>query len=239
LKGRDLTKSLRRKLAPSEAKTPLSQGRLADALGMSTVALWSWDKQKKDITAKQISNLVEKAMAQARKSAEQGAINPIVEFYPIAPADSKQQKSKELFPPSSTLRYQKELRVELQSKHGIYIFYDSRGRALYAGKALSRSLWDELKSVFNKQRDVQNVWRVRHPTTDHAFKTSEEIQRKIVRENLALHSLAKYVSVYSVPRRLYQHPGRLLIRGFANDLLNERMENFSKPRAKKRKKRSK
>lgn len=239
MRGYDLIAGLSRKLAPSGRKRALTRNQLAKHLGMSGPALWRWKNQKKPISTLQVANLVSKAMKHARQSAEQDAIKPVVEFFALNPTESRRRRRVELFSPQEGSKhpYLSGLKRELKANHGIYIFYDSRGRALYAGKALRRSLWGELKSAFNRDRDVQRVKRVRHPQTRRAFRTSDEKQRQIAQESLPLHSLAKYVSAYAVPYSFINTLEALLVRGFANDLLNIRMERFAKARPSKRRKR--
>jgi len=239
MKGKDLIRSLSRKLAQKGPRKPLARNALAKLLGMSGQALANWLRRSKDINPAQIANHVAKAMQHAHESAEREAIKPIVEFFALQPADSKQKKRKEIFSPADAAAhpYLSGLREELRAKRGIYVFYDSRGRALYAGKALEQSLWTEIKSALNRDRDLQQVRRVKHPRTRTVFRTNDEKQRQIVSESLALYSLAKYVSAYSVPRGLIHTLEALLIRGFANDLLNARMERFAKPHAKRKSKR--
>jgi hypothetical protein len=107
---------------------------------------------------------------------------------------------------------------ELKDHNGIYIFFDSRGRAIYAGKAVQQKLWSEIKSAFNRQRgEVQTIKRVAHPNKNYTFRRSEPV---------ALHAIAAYLSAYAVPIGLVSKIEALLVRGFANDLLNTRMESI-------------
>ena len=110
--------------------------------------------------------------------------------------------------------------------HGIYIFYDSRGRALYAGKTRQRTLWQEINSAYNRDRSVQQIRRVKHPERRQNFRRSDEKQRQIRLRTVPLNDLAAYFSAYNVVDGLIGELESLLIRGFANDLLNVRMENF-------------
>ena len=52
---------------------------------------------------------------------------------------------------------------------------------------------------------------------------------------MALHAIAAYLSAYAVPIGLISKIEALLVRGFANDLLNTRMESIL-PRKKSAKK---
>ena len=180
-------------------------------------------------------------MKAARQAAEKEAIKPIVEFFKFNAAESVQGKKYELYAPEEAKNhpYLGGLKEELQKHHGIYVFYDSRGRALYAGKAKKQSLWEELKNALNRSREIQKIKRVSHPHARTRFRTSEEKTRQIKAETVALHHLATYVSAYAVPDGLINSLEALLVRGFANDLLNIRMERFAARPSKKRKRGSK
>ena len=59
----------------------------------------------------------------------------------------------------------------------IYTFHDSRGRALYAGKAIKLGLWVEMINAYNRDREVQTVRRMAHPTKHGTFGGADR-QRK-------------------------------------------------------------
>jgi hypothetical protein len=60
----------------------------------------------------------------------------------------------------------------------VYVFFDSRGQAIYAGKAKRQTLWKEMTAAFNRARDsVQRIKRVRHPKRRVAYRTSDEKAR--------------------------------------------------------------
>jgi hypothetical protein len=160
-------------------------------------------------------------------------IKPIVEFFDLEAEDSASGKKMELFSAELAKRhpYLRGLKECLKATRGIYIFYDTRGRALYAGKAKDRSLWAELKSAFNRNRhDHQKIKRVKHPHIRVAFRTANEKLRRIRPQQVSLFELAEYVSIYEVDDNLIDTLEALLVRGFANDLMNARMEKFPKLR---------
>ena len=153
-------------------------------------------------------------------------IKPIVEFYPVDAVPSKTGKNKELFPTDSSVSiYQRGLRKALDDTNGIYIFYDTRGCALYAGKARKQSLWKEMRLAFNRNR-TQQVFRVKHPTVNKEFLTADEISRKITKTNVSIPRMAGYFSAYEVSEELIDIFEALIVRAFANVLLNSKMENF-------------
>src|SRR5689334_17813249 len=113
---------------------------LAGKLGMSQVALINWRKMRKPITVRRVANAVFKARLAAIEESQLKTIRPIVEYFPLKPTESQQGVKFELFTTRGDANpLHIELRKVLASTHGIYVFYDSRGRALYAGKATKRS----------------------------------------------------------------------------------------------------
>lgn len=234
--GDDLIDQVKRKLGAATYK------QLANMLGITEVNLHTWRKRKA-LTTRQIANLVAAAKDSSRDAAHAGAIRPIVEFYPIAKGTGEGRRhfldvDRRQGPAHP---YREGLRKELEANHGVYVFFDSRGRALYAGKAKKLNLWKEMINAFNRDRDVQNIWRVKHPTNRVAYKPAEEKARQIRKRNVALHELAAYVSAYAVSDGMINELESLLVRSFPNDLMNVRMEKFSVQRRPKgkRKRRSK
>ena len=155
----------------------------------------------------------------------------IVEFLHLNPVETNQAKSWQLFSTKDkqggSHPYLAGLRKRLERTHGIYVFHDSRGRAIYAGKAQRLSLWAEMNNAFNRDRgEVQHIKRVAHPANRIEYRGPEEKKRQIVREPVALHHIASYMSAYEVPDALISKFEALIVRTFANDLLNVRMENL-------------
>lgn len=220
-------------LARLKAKLDVdSDQQLARKIGMTGPAFHHW--RNGNVTAQRIANAVASALAAGAQHAEDSAIRPIVEFYPLAAASSKRGAKQELF---STLTasgkvhpYRQGLRDELKEHHGVYVFFDSRGRALYAGKAKQQTLWKEMTSAFNRGREVQRVKRVHHPERKVQYRNSNEKTRQIKPAQLALHDLAAYISAYEVSPGLIGELESLLVRAFPNDLLNVRMERFDHQR---------
>lgn len=212
-----------------------SKQELAEALGVSIQTLLNWKNGGNGITENQIANAISKCRHAAVKHAHFHAIKPIVEFYPIDVVESSQGAKYELFPTKSDAsEYNKGLKKALRKSKGIYIFYDSRGRALYAGKAKEQFLWDEMKDVFNRDRETQKVYRVLHPERKLDFTPAHEFNRQPKATQLQLCDYAAYFSAYEVDSGMINDLEALLVRGFANDLLNVKMETFAHTRAKKR-----
>ena len=183
-------------------------------------------------TAKQLARLFLKLEAETITRAHQSAIKPIVEFFEIQKDVSPRETKYEVFgtrcEDGSEHLYRGELREQLKAHSGIYVFYDSRGSALYVGQAKRQHLWQEMNAAFNRDRAIQLIRRVRHPSRNQHFATSEEKNRQIVSSQFQLHELAYYFSAYSVPAGLVDDFEAVLIRSFANDLLNVKMETFGK-----------
>lgn len=215
MKGDKLITSLKRKFRVS------TDAALAKHLGISIPAIQLW-KNRKTVTPRQVASLVHKASFQSN------VIRPIVEFYPIQKVETKRGASFEVFSPKdgekSEHPYRGGLKDELIVHHGVYVFFDSRGQVIYVGKARRQNLWKELNLAYNRDRgEVQSIYRVRHPTNRMKFGTKP---RQIVSQPVALHEPAAYFSAYQVPDAMINDLECMLVRSFANDLLNVRMEKF-------------
>jgi hypothetical protein len=226
MRGRDLIDELKRKLKAN------SNREVARSLGMSEMALFHWRKLRQPLTTRRVANAIYKARLAAVADAQIRTIRPIVEYFPLKPTESLQGVRFELF---ATRKDANPLHVQLRrvlaQSRGIYVFYDSRGRALYTGKATRRSLWAEMKSAFNRDRETQTVYRVRHPKRRQSFKPGYVKHRQPKRTQLKLSDLAAYFSAFAVDEGMIDDLEALLVRNFANDLLNVRMERYSYTRA--------
>ena len=162
-----------------------------------------------------------------------------MEFFEIDLCDSRYGASFELFgikdESGKVHPYYAGLRSELESKHGVYIFFDSRGQAIYAGKARRQTLWKEMNLALNRDRGaVQTIKRVRHPAGRRMeYRTSDEKDRQIVDQQVSLSGIASYFSAYEVVDEMIEDVEALLVRSFANDLLNIKMERFERHRRKR------
>ena len=212
-------------------KTRITTTRaLAQHLGMHEVALHQWLAKTKPLTPRQVANAIESARKAAVVDSQARMIQPLVEFFPIKaePIGGKGQFS--LFPTGSDAgQHWNGLRDHLEKSRGLYIFYDTRGKALYAGQTKKQNLWKEMNLAFNRDRSAQTMTLVNHPTKDVAFKPASEKVRQPTDVNLRLHDLAAYFSAYSVTENVIDDLEALLVRAFPNDLLNFKMEKFGKP----------
>jgi hypothetical protein len=225
MRAASLFRELKRKLRVATNRD------LQKKLGMSHMALLNW-RDRGALTPRQIANAIYKARYAAIADAQIKTIQPIVEYFPLKAKESKQGIRYELFDTSASAGASYiALRRALENANGIYVFYDSRGRALYAGKAKQLSLWTEMKNAFNRHREMQKVYRVKHPVRMKEFRPAYEKNRQPRRRDLPLSNLAAYVSAFQVDEGMINDLEALLVRGFANDLLNARMERFAHARA--------
>lgn len=221
----ELIDALGKKLATT------SQGELAAVLGVSVATLTNWKNRDEDLTAQQVAAALAKSRAAAVRKAQLETIKPIAEFYAIDYCGSGQGVNWEVLDGGKTgTRYAQGLKKALKQSFGIYIFYDSRGRALYVGKACKQSLWKEMNLALNRKRNVQSVKLVRHPERNQEFKPGYEKLRQPTDTQLKLYDLAHYFTAYSVDNGMIDDLESLMVRGFANDLLNVRMETFAHSR---------
>lgn len=221
MQSSELVAALARKLRTK------SQKALAEALGVSVQTLVNWSSKSQTITPAQVASALAKSQAAALRSFRSRVIQPVVEFYALDRCRTKQDKAWQLFSAGEgSTSYARGLKEALERSHGIYIFYDSRGSALYVGKARRQSLWKEMNLAFNRQRALQKITLVAHPERNQEFQPGHEKLRQPLDKQLELSMLARYVSAYQVDDGMIDDLEALMVRGFANDLLNKKMEKF-------------
>lgn len=225
MKAIELIEALAKKLATN------SQAELASVLGISVQTLINWKNRDEDLSALQVASALAKSRTAAVQRAQIETIQPVVEFYRIDKCLTKREASWQVFDSSRDASvYAQGLKGELDTSFGLYIFYDSRGHALYVGKAREQTIWKEMNLAFNRKRDVQNIALVHHPERNQEFKPGYEKLRQPKDTQLELFDLAFYFSAYHVDDGMVNDLEALLVRGFANDLLNVRMETFAHSR---------
>lgn len=99
---------------------------------------------------------------------------------------------------------------EKLNEQGIYLFYDSMGKAIYAGRTNTQSLWSEMSSALIRERKIQKLYKYNHG--------------QIKKQPYCLYEVAHYVSAYAVHKEAIKDFEALIIRAFPNDLTNVRME---------------
>ena len=157
---------------------------LASKLGLTVQAIQNW-KKRKELTPANIARLTDRARNAGADHSQRMAIRPLVEFFEIeACAASRSAKYVlfDIFEENGGIHpYLSGLKEELDRQHGVYVFFDSRGQAIYAGKARRQSLWKEMNLAFNRERgEIQSIKRVRHPSRKVQYRTSDEKARQIV-----------------------------------------------------------
>lgn len=216
--ARELINALQNKLGTT------SQVELAEVLGITVQTLINWKKKGESLSAAQVANALSKARGAAIKKSQYEAIRPLVEYYRIR--KEKAGSTWSILSSEENKKYVSGLRSALESTHGLYIFYDSSGHSLYVGKAKKQSIWKEMNLVFNREREIQKITLVEHPERNQEFKPNYEKLRQPKGCQLWLHEMASYFSAYAVDDGMIDDMEALLIRAFANDLLNVRMETF-------------
>ncbi len=226
--GKELIEQVRKSLSRGE-KTPATDRAVASFLGLSMPGFSNW-KVREEITTRQMAGLLASVAKASQARAYSDTVRPIVEFFPCYREQVASGGNYRIFDPGKAddaHPYHLGLKAELEKHRGVYVFYDSRGRALYVGKTKSQSLWTEINLAYNRDRALQNILRVQHPERRQDFRTSDEIRRQIRSANVRLHELAEYVSAYQVADSMIGDVESLLIRAFPNDLLNKKIENFT------------
>ena len=197
---------------------------LSKISGISIGTINNWKNGSANLIPRQIGNLVEKAKKREAVNCIINSIKPIIEYYTIDHSESKQGKNWEIIKSDNGIG--KKIKEDLKLSHGIYIFYNSQCEAIYLGKAKNLNLWAEMNKTFNRKRKSQYVWAVYHPDKVQDFTPAHEKLRELKKTNVYLYDIASYFSAYEVDKNLIDNLESLLIRGFANDLNNVRMEKF-------------
>ena len=228
MKGIEVIEALRKKFRVTTDRA------LAARLGNTVAAISNW-KRRRVVTPRQIAGLVGSASSASASASQKTAIRPLVEFFRIEKYKTSGGANYAVFDAHSgnggRHPYLEGLRKELGAHHGVYIFFDSRGEAIYTGKARRQSLWREMNLAFNRKRGaVQKIKRVKHPIRNPTYRTSAEKARQIVEHEVPLHELAAYFSAYEVAGPMIDDVEAMLVRSFANNLLNVKMEKFGHQR---------
>jgi len=218
MRGKELIDELKKQFG---IKT---DSELKKATGLSIPTINNWKSNPAKLTPLQIGNLIKKARRKERKDIISTIASPIVEYYEVKVSESRQGAKDEII--SSVSSKGKSLKKELENSQGIYVFYNSQCKVIYLGKAKKQSLWKEMNLAFNRERDSQFVWRVQHPDVGQTFVPAFKKPRKLQKTYVFLSEIAAYFSAYVVAPDLIDNIEALMIRCFANDLTNTRMETI-------------
>jgi hypothetical protein len=207
-------------------------------LGVTPGRLKQLAKADTELSELQMARLLLQARAQAKKQVHEHAIQAIVEFFPIMPtrAGGNADKLSVFDTRTANSKYRTDLLQALKdAKSGLYVFYDTRGRAIYAGQTKKQNIWKEMNLAFNRDRSTQVVTLVKHPVNNIAFEPAHKSRRQLVDRTLKMHDLAAYFSAYAVIPEMVDDLEALLVRAFPNDLTNFKMERLGKAQHKAQK----
>jgi DNA-binding transcriptional regulator YdaS (Cro superfamily) len=205
----------------------LSSGSdIARLIGLTPARISQMQTRQKNLSARQIASYIAKAAERGNREALLDPIRPIVEMYPLGAVESKQGAKWELLATSKADKRNQLLKQHLVAAKGVYLFYDSLGRAIYAGKTESQNIWKEMTSAFNRERSNHQAFLVSHPSTGESFSPAHEKQRQPRKRVVYLYDTAVYFSAYEVSPLLIPKLEALLVRAFCNTLSNKKMEKF-------------
>lgn len=204
---------------------------VAKLLGITGTALRNWRIRGAGLSAQQIAGAIAKARTAAADQAASSAVHHLIEFFPVE--RTLKERHYRIFDDVDGGAYRQGLRNLLSEKRGIYVFYDSRGRALYVGRTTRQTLWTEINAAYNRVRSSQKITLVRHPKLKQwAFSGAAATRKQPKDAVVKLHDLAAFFSAYEVAPAMIANLEALIIRAFPNDLMNSKMERFKKHGAK-------
>jgi hypothetical protein len=200
---------------------------LAKLLGLTSGRLSQLRKSNSKLSTRQVVGMLKRTATFAKKKALRSAIRPIVELYPIRRTSSRQEKKWEIIS-SDKGKHSKEssLRKYLEKARGIYFYYDSGGKILYTGKTEKQTLWKEMNGAFNRERQTNKVYLVKHPSTGKTFTPAWKKLRQPKNEVVFLHDIAQFFSVYEVAPEIISNLEAMIIRALCNNLSNVKMEKI-------------
>jgi len=134
-------------------------------------------------------------------------IEPIMELE-IIPVDPKGLRDVKLL--------KKKFIDKLKQSNGVYIFYDSLGKAIYIGKTKrigNEHLFGEIKNAWDRQRDYQQRIRTKK---SHSF----------TYQSYKLKNASHYISAYAISDVHISLIEALLTRILPNNLTNKKIESL-------------
>ncbi|MEQ1592515.1 MAG: hypothetical protein ABL892_09020 [Thiobacillaceae bacterium] len=203
-----------------------SSSDIAQLIGLTPARISQMQSGGRNLSTRQIASYIAKAKESGRSQALADPIRPIVEMYPLGAVKSKQGAKWELLSTSKADKRNQTLKQHLVAAQGIYLFYDSLGRAIYAGKTESQNIWKEMTNAFNRERSNHQALLVSHPSTGKSFSPAHEKQRQPRKRIVYLYDTAVYFSAYEVSPPLIPKLEALLVRAFCNTLSNKKMEKL-------------
>lgn len=187
---------------------------LAEVLGITIDTLKKF--RQNSMTERQLSNLFLRAIEKKELTNFDKAIKTQVEFYPINLTKAQRGSDKWRIISSDKNEYPEEFELKERLNkynYGIYFFYNSEGKVIYAGKTKD-NLWKEMNHAFNRPRKAQKLYLV-----DHKLKSKPLKEMPVY-----LYQTACYFSVYETHHYLTDKLEAFIIRTMPNNLTNTRME---------------
>ncbi len=177
-----------------------SSREVASVLG---IAKNSRDTYKSTNSAKEVT--VKKAIIRAMEKYEEqmiaSSLKPLCEYHKITL--DKTSKGFSIRQSNSN----KSFRTKVENRNGIYIYFDSRCRAFYVGKAQKTELFTEIENRTKKKITVR--------------------ASKVGPKSLLQGEVLSFISAYEVtPPSLIPKLEAILIRVFKNDLTNHKVESL-------------
>lgn len=179
-----------------------SQSQIASYLGINQSALSAY-KNSNSAGPNALKNILHHLTSSMQKTTLSNVIQPIIEFKRINP---EKYNAKYVILPNEHKKDQ--LKESLEKKVGVYLFYNSQGKNFYIGKT-EKDLYIEITQQLGRRIEFY----------------SEGIKKNKILQGDVVH----YLTVYQIePKALIKDFEALLIRSYANDNTNKKMENFSK-----------
>lgn len=204
--GEELLDELKRSFGVSSASelvvlTGYTKGRLSQI-------------KNERLGAKAVAKLIKRS-TDAGTENHASLIRPVVELFQVEP-DSKSEKDFI----DTRLDDRKKLKRLLEKEIGIYSFYNSELEVVYVGKTKT-SLWKEMKQTYNRKMPRYKRYQVNHPHGRFSSPTDGVRQMKL--GDFHFYDAVSYFSAYVVPENFIDIVETLLIRIFANELINVQM----------------
>ena len=199
-----------------------NNAQLAKVLGVSGEYLRQVERVRV-ISERRIVTLLKKMASRTKTALGAKGVQPLLEYYPITSTDAGSKK--EIVDRRGHNGAQ--VRKLLDGHRGIYVFYDSTGRAVYVGKTTKRSLWKRMNESFNSGRGIKKA-QVDHPSRRTTVEPAYVSRRDIRDRPVKVRDVAHFFSAYAVDDSLISSIEAFATRAFANDVKNIRVERFPK-----------
>jgi len=203
-----------------------SDADISIILGLTSGRISQLRTRPGNLTARQIVSFIQKAAANERSAVLSNGIKPIVELYPIKRISSKRDVKWESLPTGPDNPRNRKMRSHLESVQGIYIFYDSQGCAIYAGKTERQNIWKEMTNAYNRERSNHNAVLVDHTGKGEDLTPAWQWLKQPRKTQVYLYDTSLYFSAYEVAVELIPKLEAFVVRAFCNSLSNKKMEKL-------------